>query len=86
MPPLSLSGVHGIDCVGGKTAELAAIDILDSWNALQLQGPEEDYLLEEPRPVRPVRLEAEELQISASEDHTFSDAVSEGECSESSGF
>ena len=89
--PVSASRAYGIDCAGGKTSELAAIDILDSWNTLQLQGPEDHYFLEEPRPVRiqlpgPLRLQAEDLHVSFSEHDTFSDAVSEAECSESSGF
>ena len=88
-----------VDCLGGKAGDSAAVDILDSWTALQFQQPEDEHLLHQPQPLQillatPRRSQPAEITARESDDvrgfsvesEVFSDNESDAQCSESSGF
>ena len=87
------SSSMSIDCVGGKTAENTAMDIFDTWAALQFQQPEgEPYpLLREPQPVQvmfpaPYITQPADLERSAFTRSAHLNSESDSEGSDSSGF
>ncbi|CAE7220712.1 unnamed protein product [Symbiodinium sp. CCMP2592] len=53
-----------LDCVGGKTIDSAAVDILDSWTSLQFQQPEDNHSLREPQPLRTLMATQRRLQLA----------------------